>query len=165
MTDKPPPSADEIFAAIGRMTAEAARSPQASPAEPDVLPLERAADEDVLELTDPIEPMGRPVPPPLDVLRSLEPLDGGAVAEYRAAVERVGAVIGASYAEAEASARGPRPAAAAAPPAVEGRTVEGLVAELLRPLLREWLDANLPHIVERAVAAEVARASRERADG
>ena len=36
-------------------------------------------------------------------------------------------------------------------------TLEGLVREMLRPMLKEWLDANLPDLVERVVAREVAR--------
>ncbi|MBR0551840.1 DUF2497 domain-containing protein [Stakelama marina] len=36
-------------------------------------------------------------------------------------------------------------------------TLEGLVREMLRPMLREWLDANLPGIVERMVAREISR--------
>jgi uncharacterized protein len=41
-----------------------------------------------------------------------------------------------------------------------GNTVEGLVAELLKPMLREWLDDNLNRIVEEKVEAEVARLAR-----
>jgi cell pole-organizing protein PopZ len=36
-------------------------------------------------------------------------------------------------------------------------SLEGLVRELLRPALTEWLDRNLPALVERMVAAEIAR--------
>ena len=36
-------------------------------------------------------------------------------------------------------------------------TLDGLVREMLRPMLKEWLDANLPDLVERVVAREVAR--------
>ena len=36
-------------------------------------------------------------------------------------------------------------------------SLEGMVRELLRPALTEWLDANLPAIVERLVSAEIAR--------
>lgn len=36
-------------------------------------------------------------------------------------------------------------------------SLEGLTRELLRPALSEWLEKNLPAIVERLVAAEVAR--------
>lgn len=38
-------------------------------------------------------------------------------------------------------------------------TLEGLVAELLKPMLKSWLDANLPDIVEAVVAREIARIS------
>lgn len=36
-------------------------------------------------------------------------------------------------------------------------SLEGLTRELLRPMLAEWLDANLPAMVERMVQAEIAR--------
>ena len=39
-------------------------------------------------------------------------------------------------------------------------TLEGLVRELLRPMIKEWLDANLATIVEQKVEAEVERISR-----
>ncbi len=38
-------------------------------------------------------------------------------------------------------------------------SLEGLVREMLRPMLREWLDAQLPGIVESMVAREIARIS------
>jgi uncharacterized protein len=41
-----------------------------------------------------------------------------------------------------------------------GNTVEALVVEMLRPMLKEWLDANLPRIVEDKVETEVARIAR-----
>lgn len=40
-----------------------------------------------------------------------------------------------------------------------GETVEGLVAHLLRPMLKEWLDANLPVIVQKEVQREIQRIS------
>lgn len=36
-------------------------------------------------------------------------------------------------------------------------SLEGLTRELLRPALAEWLDTNLPPLVERMVAAEISR--------
>jgi len=36
-------------------------------------------------------------------------------------------------------------------------SLDGLVREMLRPILKEWLDANLPELVERVVTREVAR--------
>ena len=41
-------------------------------------------------------------------------------------------------------------------PASDG-TLEGLVRDMLRPMLRDWLDRNLPAMVETMVADEIAR--------
>src|SRR5271170_2271000 len=43
------------------------------------------------------------------------------------------------------------------------RTLEDLVREMLRPMLKNWLDDNLPGLVERLVRAEIERVSRGRA--
>ena len=40
------------------------------------------------------------------------------------------------------------------------KTLEDLVKEMLRPLLKSWLDDNLPVLVERLVRAEIERVSR-----
>jgi cell pole-organizing protein PopZ len=40
------------------------------------------------------------------------------------------------------------------------RTLEDLVKEMLRPMLKNWLDNNLPTMVERIVKAEIERVSR-----
>ena len=40
------------------------------------------------------------------------------------------------------------------------RTLEDLVKEMLRPMLKAWLDDNLPVMVERLVRAEIERVSR-----
>ncbi len=42
------------------------------------------------------------------------------------------------------------------------RTLEDLVREMLRPMLKAWLDDNLPGMVERLVRAEIERVSRGR---
>jgi uncharacterized protein len=42
------------------------------------------------------------------------------------------------------------------------RTLEDLVREMLRPMLKSWLDDNLPGMVERMVRAEIERVSRGR---
>ena len=34
-------------------------------------------------------------------------------------------------------------------------TLEGLIREILRPILREWLDQNLPYLIERLVKKEI----------
>jgi cell pole-organizing protein PopZ len=43
------------------------------------------------------------------------------------------------------------------------RTIEDLVREMLKPMLKAWLDDNLPNMVERLVRAEIDRVSRGRA--
>jgi uncharacterized protein len=41
-------------------------------------------------------------------------------------------------------------------------TLEDVVRETLRPMLKSWLDENLPSLVERMVQAEIARVARGR---
>lgn len=41
-----------------------------------------------------------------------------------------------------------------------GKSIEVFLAELLRPLLKEWLDHNLPMIVERVVEQEVKKLAK-----
>lgn len=44
----------------------------------------------------------------------------------------------------------------------EPRTIEDLTKELLKPMLRDWLDDNLPPLVERLVREEIERVARGR---
>lgn len=43
----------------------------------------------------------------------------------------------------------------------DGRSLEDIVTDLLRPMIKDWLDAHLPAIVEEKVDAEVKRLSRQ----
>ena len=86
--------------------------------------------EDVLELTDRIEP-----------LQDIEP-----------------ALVSDPTAAAAAAAFGHLSASILMPHDL--RTLEDVVRELLRPLLKQWLDDNLPDIVEAQVQAEIERISR-----
>lgn len=43
------------------------------------------------------------------------------------------------------------------PPQPAPRTLDEVVMEALRPMLKQWLDSNLPPIVEAMVAKEIAR--------
>jgi hypothetical protein len=126
-----------------------------------------APEPDVLELTD---EMALPEPPPQSAFRKVEPPDD------------------LEFTEAAAKAP-PRQPAFELPPAssrpilshstvsaVESafnslahtvlsnnaRTLEDLVKEMLRPMLKSWLDDNLPGLVERIVKAEIERVSRGR---
>jgi cell pole-organizing protein PopZ len=42
----------------------------------------------------------------------------------------------------------------------DARTLEDLVREMLKPMLRAWMDDNLPGLVERLVRSEIERVSR-----
>ena len=41
-----------------------------------------------------------------------------------------------------------------------GNTLEDLVRELLRPMLKKWLEDNLPEVAERMIAKEISRLAR-----
>ncbi|ALC10392.1 DUF2497 domain-containing protein [Sphingopyxis sp. 113P3] len=57
----------------------------------------------------------------------------------------------------------PAPAATApAATAPGGRTVEEVVLEALRPMLKQWLDTHLPAMVESMVAKEISRITGRR---
>ncbi len=43
-----------------------------------------------------------------------------------------------------------------------GKTLEDIVTEMLKPMVKDWLDANLPAIVEEKVEEEVQRVARRR---
>lgn len=59
--------------------------------------------------------------------------------------------------EALTAAVTPPPAAAPATAPVAGRTMEDVVLDALRPMLKDWLDTNLPEMVEAMVAKEISR--------
>lgn len=44
----------------------------------------------------------------------------------------------------------------------DSRTLEDIVKDMMRPMLRDWLDDNLPPLVERLVREEIQRVSRGR---
>ncbi len=87
-----------------------------------------------------------PPPPPAAPLAEL-PDDGGLVAPATAAAAV--ALIG-QLARTVAQER-------AAPVTRGGPSIEDVVREEVRPLLREWLDIHLPPLVERLVRTEIER--------
>jgi uncharacterized protein len=66
---------------------------------------------------------------------------------------------GAAFARLASAPREPRPEHEIAPGAA-GRALEGVVRDLLRPMLQTWLDEHLPEIVERLVKAEITRVGK-----
>jgi cell pole-organizing protein PopZ len=59
----------------------------------------------------------------------------------------------------------PDVASASAVPAGQTQALEQIIEQLLEPLLRRWVEANLPRLVDAAIRAEVARALEARANG
>ncbi|MBU1825502.1 MAG: DUF2497 domain-containing protein [Alphaproteobacteria bacterium] len=53
-------------------------------------------------------------------------------------------------------------AATTAAPTAAGRTMEDVVLDALRPMLKDWLDSNLPPLVEAMVAKEISRITGKR---
>ncbi|MFY8208308.1 pole-organizing protein PopZ [Caulobacter sp. BE264] len=169
------PTMEEILASIRRIISEddAPAEPAAEaappPPEPEPEPEPVSFDDDVLELTDPITP--EPELPPLETVGDIdiysppEPEPEPAYTPPPAAPvfdrdEVADQLVGVSAASAAASAFGSLSSALLMPK--DGRTLEDVVRELLRPLLKEWLDQNLPRIVETKVEEEVQRISRGR---
>ena len=71
------------------------------------------------------------------------------------------AAAAASLSKLRSATEPPPPAPLTPSPAFRsGSTVEDLVAEMIRPMIKEWLDKNLPAIVERIVEREVRRLSK-----
>ncbi len=120
--------------------------------------LEPEEEDDVLELTDKVETLGDLdvyVAPETHVQRPVVPRDAPApVAAMTPTPRLVGEpaanAAAASFSHLSASLQMPR----------EGRTLEDVVGEMLRPMLQQWLDEHLAGIVHQAVQAEVERISR-----
>ncbi len=55
----------------------------------------------------------------------------------------------------------PPPMAGTPAPVLGVQTMEDTVAELLRPMLRQWLDTNMPRIVEKALRVEMAESLKK----
>ncbi len=131
-------------------------------------------DDDVLELTERVEPEPEPEPEALlepAARHSIGDLDVVAPVEARApapapraavmsAPDDEDSLMSAPAADEAASAFGQLARTVLMP--AEGHTLEDVVREMLKPLLKDWLDRNLPSIVEAQVQAEVERISRRR---
>jgi cell pole-organizing protein PopZ len=178
------PTMEEILASIRRIISEDDAPPAEAQAAPEPVfapaPVE-PEDEDVLELTDAIEasaplethgdldvyepaapePAWTPEPEPAPVFSAPVPEPAPYVPppSYSAPGEDDD-LIGAAAASATASAFGRLEAALSMP--APGRSLDDVVRELLKPLLKQWLDENLPRIAEAKVAEAVEKLQRGR---
>ena len=126
------PSMEDILSSIRRVLARdeapgAARAHRADPAD-DILDLEEE------------EASADPAPAPEELV---SPASADAA---RQSLEALSAAVAPAVA-----------AAVASPASAGGRTLEDVVTDALRPMLKDWLDANLPPLVEAMVAKEISR--------
>ena len=130
------PSMEDILASIKKVIAEEKELRTSAPPfgaimdEP--LPEDSAdsADDDVLELNEPLAPPADLGPPLID-----EQVAG----QSRHALEQLQTV------------------AATIPAAPQVNPLEEMVREMLRPMLKQWLDEHLPQMVEEHVKREITR--------
>ncbi|MEM8771427.1 MAG: DUF2497 domain-containing protein [Pseudomonadota bacterium] len=173
---QPEPSMEEILASIRRIISEddeeeaTAAAPQ-SPVKPTLVRKPQEA-EPVEDAPDPvvetasakeaeIKDAPAPVPAEDDANPHLETEDVEMIKKNVAEAMEDDAILDDGAAEAASSAfqslsqsvrvtEGP------------GRTLEDIVVDMLKPMVKDWLDANLPAIVEEKVEEEVQRVARRR---
>jgi len=136
---------------------------------------EEPAPADILELTEAMEaPAAPPEPPP--ALRRIDATPDVVYNEAPPAPERVPTVEAARRQFREQTGPERSLLSTSTTAAVDSafnslahtvlvqnsRTLDDLVREMLRPMLKAWLDDNLPNMVERLVRAEIERVSRGR---
>jgi len=130
------PSMEDILASIKKVIAEEKelRTSERPPeAEDEPLPEDNAADAgevDVLELDEPLAPTAD-LGPPL--------LDEDAIGHSREALEQLSTI------------------AASVPAAAQVNPLEDMVREMLKPILKQWLDDHLPGLVDEHVKREISR--------
>jgi cell pole-organizing protein PopZ len=126
------PSMEDILASIKKVIAEEKELRTATPpgiTDDSPLP-EETAEDDVLELNEPLAPAVDLGPPLVD-----EEIAG----HSRQALEQLQTI------------------AAAIPAAPRANPLEDMVRELLRPILKQWLDDHLPQMVDEHVKREITR--------
>jgi cell pole-organizing protein PopZ len=127
------PSMEDILASIKKVIAE--EKEQRSGVTPveameDEPPKQAGSVDDVLELDEPLAPPAE-LGPPL--------LDEHAAGHSRDALEQLQTI------------------AATVPPAATVNPLEDMVREMLKPILKQWLDEHLPGIVDEHVKREITR--------
>jgi cell pole-organizing protein PopZ len=151
------PSMEEILSSIKRIIAEDNETLVPRRGEPAP---EGEDESDVLELNQPVgEPEAlQPESEPIAVEEA--PALASAPVAPAAAEDEAGALLSATTEAATRHALAALSRMVVKPedPAADN-TLEGLVRDMLRPMLKDWLDAHLPGIVQATVDREVARIS------
>lgn len=114
-------------------------------------------DDEILELTNPVAV--EPEPAPVAQAPKPAPAPAPRAKADPVPAEAKPALVSSTTAEASRSSLAALSAMIVKPEVAGGDTLEGLVREMLKPMLADWLDAKLPEIVERQVAQEIRRIS------
>jgi len=121
---------EDILASIKKVIAEEKELRTAIPAAAEAEAEAGQTEDDVLELDEPLAP-AVDLGPPL--------LDESAIGHSREALEQLTTV------------------AATVPPVQPVNPLEDMIREMLKPILKQWLDDNLPAIVDEHVKREISR--------
>ena len=176
----PEPSMEEILASIRRIIADDSNAPQpAAVTNAEVesemhaaAPREAApsATSDVLDLTQTVEPGASPSFTPVrgsDVMFREEDRRSAPAAPLPSPVRAPAAPMHGGRGREDLMSPTSTAAVSAAFNSLastvlseSSRTLEDIVKEMMRPMLKAWLDENLPGLVERMVRAEIERVSR-----
>jgi len=130
MTAARDPSMEDILASIKRVIAEEKHIRAAAPP-----PLPAVEEDDILELEDVVEAN---LAPPVDLGPPL--IEEEVADSSRLMLAELASV-----------------AASAPPPAPAANPLEDVVREMLRPILKQWLDDHLPQVVDEHVKREIHR--------
>lgn len=182
--DENEPSMEEILASIRKIIADdslgmkkdepvakkqpvAKKEPEPAPApEPEPEPVVEEEPE-ILDLAEVATVAAPPAPPAPPVMAEPEPMppmmmeppapvvpkapvNNVAALEERIVSDNTGVLVGQAF---QTLARH------TAMPAI-GRSIEDVITEILRPMLRDWMDQHLAGIVEKLVKAEIERVAR-----
>ena len=121
---------EDILASIKKVIAEEKELRTGIPAAAEAEAEAGQTEDDVLELDEPLAP-AVDLGPPL--------LDESAIGHSREALEQLTTV------------------AATVPPVQPVNPLEDMIREMLKPILKQWLDDNLPAIVDEHVKREISR--------
>lgn len=147
--DPDPEPAEDVVAAPDPAAVDVSSTPETLAATS--APIDTPAEGAVPDATEPVGPTAPPEPiaeEPADVLELTSPLP-----------DERGPILSGAAEQASRNAFAALGQLQVRSDAAQPTTLEGLVADMLKPMLREWLDRELPALVERLVAAEIQRVS------
>jgi len=130
------PSMEDILASIKKVIAEEKELRTAASEEEledSPLPEDEGPDEDEVDVLE----LNEPLAPPVDLGPPL--LDESVAGHSREALEQLSTI------------------AASVPPLPQVNPLEDMVREMLKPILKQWLDEHLPQMVDEHVKREITR--------